>query len=747
MAGSFYSRKKIIAAALCAVLLLISIPLLGADSAVFFKWYLMALAFGIGFYPLTESLFSSFSDRGWIFSKVLGILLSGYLAFTLISYKILIFDSVAVISCTVILMALCWTIRILYGRKFKDEIKKPRAKSPFNPELILFEEILFIVLFLVWTYFAGFKPEAHSTEKFMDYGFMAALMRDNSLPPRDLWYSAGNINYYYGGQYYAVFLTKLTGTKISETYNLMRTFVASFAFVMPFSVVYHLTVSLKNRQRKNRLSALPALAGLLSGTAVSLAGNVHYILYGLFGSLFRLSGYENYWFPSSTRYIGHNPETADACIHEFPSYSFVLGDLHAHVVNIIFVLLFIGLLLAWFKKKEGHENAYGVREVILDPHVLIMGAALGIFRFTNYWDFVIYMTVAVIAFILAFLREREKLTVRLRGLLLRGVCLITAALIVSRPFMMNFESMTDGIAFSVYHSEFYQLLILWGLPAAAVLALLLIVIRRHVKLRKIGKSNGFIRRMPLSDMFSLMAGICAIGLVLVPEIIYAIDIYDGGLSRCNTMFKMTYQAYILFGISMIYGIIKLICLRKIAAKAIGGILLGIFALTLGYFPYAVSCWFGDVFNHENYLGLDATAFLHESFPQDAQVIDWLNENIDGTCVVLEANGESYSDFQRISSFTGLPTVLGWLTHEWLWRGDVADVYAKSDDVKSIYTSDDLAVTEALTDKYDIEYIVVGSREREKFPELNEDMLKELGEVVFESASVLQPSYVIQLNRN
>ena len=78
----------------------------------------------------------------------------------------------------------------------------------------------------MWTYFAGFRPQAYGgTEKFMDYGFMEAMMRSTTLPARDLWYSEGTINYYYGGQYFAVFLTKLTGSKVELTYNLMRTFV------------------------------------------------------------------------------------------------------------------------------------------------------------------------------------------------------------------------------------------------------------------------------------------------------------------------------------------------------------------------------------------------------------------------------------------------------------------------------------------------------------------------------------------
>ena len=49
------------------------------------------------------------------------------------------------------------------------------------------------------------------------------------------------------------------------------------------------------------------------------------------------------------------------------------------------------------------------------------------------------------------------------------------------------------------------------------------------------------------------------------------------------------------------------------------------------------------------------------------------KTIEGQPVVLEANGDSYSDYERVSAMTGLPTVLGWYVHEWLWRGDPADL--------------------------------------------------------------------------
>ena len=106
----------------------------------------------------------------------------------------------------------------------------------------------------MWTYFAGFRPQAYGTEKFMDYGFMEAMMRSKTLPATDLWYSEGKINYYYGGQYFAVFLTKLTNTQVAQTYNLMRTLVAGFCFSVPFALVRQMVLDSWKREK-------PALLG------------------------------------------------------------------------------------------------------------------------------------------------------------------------------------------------------------------------------------------------------------------------------------------------------------------------------------------------------------------------------------------------------------------------------------------------------------------------------------------------------
>ena len=283
-----------------AVLVALSAYLLQGDVWTFWTWYLLALVLGVAAMPLTGRLFRRFDDKGWIFSKVTAIAITGFLTWFLVTVKILKFTAVTCVAVTVI----CTVLSILLYRK---EQKDGFECIPFaHLNLVYAEELLFFAFFLMWTYFAGFHPAAYGTEKFMDYGFMEAMMRSKTLPATDLWYSEGKINYYYGGQYFAVFLTKLSGTKVELTYNLMRTFVAGLAFIMPFSLVHQMVKDRLGRNISGWKKKLPSVTGFLAGIAVSVAGNMHYVVYAcVIPWIQKLKGEEvsSYWFPDATRYI------------------------------------------------------------------------------------------------------------------------------------------------------------------------------------------------------------------------------------------------------------------------------------------------------------------------------------------------------------------------------------------------------------------------------------------------------------
>lgn len=735
--------------------------LLKGDQIVLLAWWMTAAVLGLTAMPLTGRLFRNFEDRGWMFSKVLGIVLTGFTVWWLVSVKAIKFTRVSCLLVCFVFLALSIVWILLEKKSIHFLTNVTDEKDRFfwfpagNMHLIVKEELIFLVVFIIWTYLAGFNPQAYGTEKFMDYGFMEAMMRSPVLPARDLWYSEGHINYYYGGQYFAVFLTKISGTEVKETYNLMRMFVAALAFILPFSLVYQMSTDRIFGKKESIRTWIPTISGLTAGAAVSIAGNMHYVVYRIGKNVLEmLQGKEafersRYWFPDATRYIGFNPDVPDKTIHEFPCYSFVLGDLHAHVVNIMFVLLLLGLLYAWTgQRRAAGEDRSGGKEFVvkqfLDPHLLIVTLLLGMFQFTNYWDFVIYYVVCggtvVFTNIICF---RGKVSKIVLTTLLQAVEVFAVAGLVILPFTLQFVTMVDGVAFAKNHSLPHQLLILWGLPVILFTVFLISLSVEKIVKTKQKNLYTFMASINIPDLFAVVLGFCAIGLVLIPELVYVRDIYENGNARANTMFKLTYQAYIMFGIVMGYVIFRLLLVsRQAVYKAAAVIGAACLTLTLGYWGNSVNAWYGNVLNPGEYKGLDATAYIENTFWEDAGGIRWLSEQVTDVQVVLEANGDSYTDYARVSAMTGLPTILGWYVHEWLWRNNTDDLNHKAADIEAIYTSGDRTRVEELLKRYEVSYIFVGAKEREKYGErLNGDMLKSLGTIVYQDP--VYDTYILQ----
>lgn len=838
-----FIAKLIVFAFSFITLLYISSRLFGDEMGEVIRWWLVLACAGLAFMPLSMILFRRFRDSGWLFSKVIGIAVSGWLIWFLSSIKVLKFSESGCWFSLIFCFAANCALFLLYIRKHKDDFEiYERPESVITHALLA--EMLFFTAFIIWNYIKGFKPEAYgTTEKMMDYGFMKAMFKSDYMPPEDMWMAGEPINYYYVGQFMTTFITKLAGSTVEYGYNLSLTMLAAFGFSLPCSIVFNAAFNVKEEKEKFKDGVFPYFAGGLAGLAVSIAGNMHYCVFNNVAPVLRnLLGidklaenaeytFDNYWFPNATRYIGYNPDTADKTIHEFPSYSFVLGDLHAHVINIMFVLtvtaILLGLLL--IKKKELADAMAGTYlsnnskkgicgfayKDVFAPSIVMAGFFIGLFHTTNYWDYPIYFVVsgAVILFMNCRLYNFSLKTLLLT--LFHAVVVIVTAKLTALPFTVHFHQIASQLNICVNHTPLYQLMILWALPVTVTLTFLGTKIAEQKKIKEDneskepekGKKNAlfrFIAGLSVTDMFILTLGLCAIGLVILPEIVYVKDIYSGDYKRANTMFKLTYQAFIMFGMVMGYVIAKyLFYAKKTSQRAFGVIMFLLLAATFGYFDNATKAWFGNydflngveesqaglnvildliyyaigflvVFNllllfirkkksiydivvpavlyifaliivmelfgklfkvSERYQGLNSGIYLQDENMEDFLATNYINENIEGRPVLLEANGLSYKYYNRVSVITGLPTILGWRTHEWLWHSDssngqVPDIVEEREaDIETIYTSDDIYEVKNLLDKYKVEYIYIGGCEREKFNTgINYDVLLELCDV-------------------
>lgn len=660
-----------------------------ADLQTIFVWWLLLLGLGILSLPLIISLFTPFFDKGYAFSKVFATLFISYLVWLLGSFKLLPFSVPTLIFSTATFLLL----NIIIFIKNRTAIVQS-TKSCWK--IILFEEFLFFVALATWSIIRGFQPDIRGLEKFMDFGFVNSILRSQYFPPADMWFAGEPINYYYFGHLITAVLTKLSGIPSHITYNLMIATLFAAAFTGAFSLGLNLASFLS----KKRIVSFAA--GLLSAILLTLGGNLHTLYW-----LITKGNLAGYWYPDATRFIVEQSGAADNTIHEFPIYSFVVADLHGHLINLPSVLLFLALVLAMFKQKRvswllGCLTAW----------------LLGVFYMTNAWDFPIYLGVFGLATIYLNWQETKDILRTLWQSALTGAAVGAGALAFSLPFHLNFKNISKGIGLVNFHSPGWMLLVLWGLPLLATAVFLLFVLLK----RRLGE------RVQSTDVFAFILLGASWSLVLLPEIVYVKDIYIHSYQRANTMFKFTYQAFVMFSVASAYVITRLATSKSLRKRRFLqiGLLLPIAACLLSILAYphfAIKSYYGL----KSYVGLSGQKWAADQYPGEYEAVVWLQQAVVGQPTILEAAGDSYTDHNLISAYTGLPTVQGWLVHEWLWRGSFDQPSKRASDVEKIYTGN----TELLGE-YSVSFVIIGQLEREKYPALAEEHFKNLGRLVFDS---------------
>jgi uncharacterized membrane protein len=109
--------------------------------------------------------------------------------------------------------------------------------------------------------------------------------------------------------------------------------------------------------------------------------------------------------------------------------------------------------------------------------------------------------------------------------------------------------------------------------------------------------------------------------------------------------------------------------------------------------------------------LDYFDMFQRQNPDEAAAIRWLESAPEG--VVAEAIGGSYSAYARVSTMTGLPTVLGWPGHESQWRGGSEKQGSRQGDIETLYATSDWNTASEIIARYNIRYVFVGNLERGK----------------------------------
>jgi YYY domain-containing protein len=218
-------------------------------------------------------------------------------------------------------------------------------------------------------------------------------------------------------------------------------------------------------------------------------------------------------------------------------------------------------------------------------------------------------------------------------------------------------------------------------------------------------------------------------LTFAVEYVFLLDFFG---TRMNTVFKLYYQSWALWGVGSAYAVYYLWQssqrLTGAARAAFAAVVAACVAGGLVYPALAIP----DKIDRNIVPTLDAREPARQFAPDEVAAIEWLERNATGRPVILEAVGQDYRDgTSRVSAWTGLPSVLGWDGHEGQWRGTYADISPRQPDIDKIYSTTDPAAALALMQKYQIEYVYVGPNEIGKYPASGLAKFDTLMDLVFE----------------
>lgn len=684
-------------------------------------------------------------DGLWAFGRLLGLLLVALVVFFLAWLKLPINTTWGIrLVLFVFLLIDLWLLFFSH----KQEIYWERLTDYWQRyhHQILSQEVIFALFFAFELIMRNFQPEILGLEKFMDAGFIQAYLKSPTLPAQDMWLANSPINYYSFGHFLMAILTQIWTLDLAWSYNFLLATWAGLMASQVFSLVFNwransyfgekLGKDFSGRQSYNFKASW--WTAFLACFLVVLFGNGHALWY-----FFSQGNFQAYWYPDATRFI-------ERTIHEFPAYSFVVADLHAHVLSMPLVIAGLMTIFLWLSElieevsRQKVVKLFGERFFYLS---LLVGSLFGILVMTNTWDVLVYGGLLIFLGLLLLSWRRYFFWPLVSSAL--GVALST--LLISSPWLLTFQSIAEGVKVASEHTPFWQLLVLWGPQLLLVLP---------VTISFLWQAKKWPKKERLAWFFFMGAVMLFMALLLFTELFYFKDIYLAH-QRANTMFKLMFQGFIILSLLLAMTISylwtrvrrshffswRLFDLRSVLPsnsaflfkiKSLLRVLILFYLpiLTLifflGVYPYlAFKSYYGA---WKNWQGLNGLTWMVKKHPSSYAIVNYLKQTESKQVNIVEASGESYSEFSLVSAFSGMPTILGWQVHEWLWRGSWDVPSARLGELRELYLRPRSPRSRAILDQYQIKYLVLTERERSQYPELDEIGLLSLGKVVWQNAN-------------
>lgn len=647
-------------------------------------------------------------------AKVVGVLAFSYVSWLVVSLGLAGFNQ-GLLAAVVAGLVVC-------GIALR---RRPTFGNPARSE-VLATELLFWAVLLLLVGVRMFNPEIFWGEKPMDFSILNALNRTTTLPPPEPWFAGSPLYYSYFGYFVAAAIGKVLHLDPAITYNLAVALVGALAAVAVFAA----GAAISGSWRIGLLAAfLATMIGNLAGPGEALARNWNL-------------DFHYYW--ATSRVIENT-------INEYPLWSFLFADLHAHMMVMPFTMTFVALTAMWVRGSVYNDETaqHGGGRLVL---LLLLGLSLGAIIVTNAWSTPTYGLLFPFLLGLVWLVEGERHgVVGFVGGVFGRVLIPTAvvaglAYIFFQPFWANFAppernfgwELTQRVSpadfFTIFGLSLFVLLpfllSMWAkaLRTRTVVAGVLVAAAVAVLAGAVAVSTrSFLVAMFLLALATLLSprlarqwripvamAAFAFAVTAGTDVVYVWD-------RMNTIFKFYLESWFLLAIA-----------AAVAASALwrsGGLpaplrrlwQLGFVAL-IGVGVFTAVTAINAVIHTDRVPTpeptLDGMAYLETKAPYELAAFHWLNENIRGIPVLLEAHGDSYQEFTRVSMNTGLPTVLGWAYHVFQRAQPWADINRRKADIETVYTSKDRDLVAAILERYHVALVFVGSLERRTYAGAN-----------------------------
>ena len=783
-------------------------------------FYGFTLLLGWLVFPFLRITLPGLKDKGYGFSRIIGLLLFAFLAFTLGSAGVPVTRGLlwGVLGGMALAGLLCvWLTRQGFARDLRTIWKQ-----------LLVEEGVFLLMFAFFLWVRWLNPDLwhpwRGGEKPMDFSYLNAVIKSAVFPAYDPWYAGGYINYYYYGQVLVGMPMKLLGVIPATAYNILLALWYGMFSVGAFSLAWNITKAIIGEEKQEAkvfdlafwagLAAMltlgflgnlgevklfsDAISSLGSGGQALAEGNLvqraQWLLIGI-GKLFRgellpISAGSWYWNPSRT--------IPGESITEFPYFTFLYADFHAHLIAMPVVIAAMGWGISLLLNRGQWHGQPGKNLIGAVFGFLIGGLVIGALKPINTWDFYTFMVLNMV--ILAYVGWRYIPAIRnrwfppaltkLAQILLSVAALYLISSVIYKPFTRWFYPGYGQIGFwqgdrtplASYFTHWGFLLFLifcwfvwesrqwmaatrvsslkpyqgakgWIIAAllfvgAALVGLLILKVKiALIALPLCLWALALLLAPGVPDGKKLLFFMVGTGLLLtiVVELVHLV----GDIGRMNVVFKLYLQAWMFLALAAGVG---LALTWRDMNQWQGGIqalfqvpLILLLTAALMFPIFATRDKVTDRMDPDAPHTLDGMKYMESSryqvngvdmdLGQDYRAIQWLQDEVQGSPVILEAQAYEYYWGNRYTIYTGLPGVVGWNYHQRQQRAVAGSdkVQARVDEVNAFYMSLDKAFVEAYLEKYRVEYIIVGQQERAfysaealmKFPAYNGELWDEV----------------------